>query len=108
MTSSRTTGLPADVADLLVQRMVAERIRQDLIRMFPPESIFAAQKFVALDRDICDSSDAALPDLTRGELVPGLRFQPPRSATVSSTIPRVHVLPRFREVFGDWQLAASL
>ena len=44
---SRTgTFLPADVADLLVQRMAAERISAKVIRMMRPDSVFlpAVQK----------------------------------------------------------------
>lgn len=34
----RPTLVPRDVAELLLQRMAAERISQKLIRMFPPDS----------------------------------------------------------------------
>jgi hypothetical protein len=38
---SRTrTAIPADVAEQLVQRMAAEQISQDVIRMMAPDSVF--------------------------------------------------------------------
>lgn len=100
--STRGSSLPADVADLLVQRMVAERISQKVIRMFSPDSIFAATKF---------SSEARcyIPDKLPPAEVEGTYFQPPESANdATSAVPRLRYLPRYREVFGDQQLAASL
>lgn len=48
---SRTgTYLPADIAELMVQRMAAEKISAKVIRMMRPDSIFlAAVKFVLPD-----------------------------------------------------------
>ncbi len=69
--SHRDTFVPRDIADLLVERMVAERLSQGLIRMFPPDSIFPVQKFVTLPLPW----DGKLPPRD----VPGVYFQEPQS-----------------------------
>lgn len=98
--SRRGTGLPADVADLMVQRMVAEQISQNVYRMFPPDSVFSAAK---LCPEISNFIPAKLPPREVG----GVKFRPPVSA-LASTVPRSQSLSRRREIYGDLQLAISL
>lgn len=69
-TSRPTQFIPVDVAEVLVQRMVAERLSRRVIRLFSPESIFQAAKF--FPQPIASSSGISL-ELGAGEL-PGLRF----------------------------------
>jgi hypothetical protein len=45
--------------------------------------------------------------LGRAEIVGGLRIARPRTSS-NSTVARVYYLPRFREVFGENQMRASL
>ena len=96
--AKRGTKVPADVAELLVRRLAAERITQNVYRLLPPNSVFAkliptTAYFVPLK-------------LGSGE-IPGVKFVPPASA-IASTVPRSRSLPRRREIYGDWQLAMSL
>lgn len=96
------TPLPADVADLLVQRMVCERISQRRIRMLPPDSVFAVIQF-------CPEARKYIPSRMPPAATDGAYFKPPTSALEStSTVPRMRPLWRFREVFGDWQTQISL
>jgi hypothetical protein len=95
----------ADIADLLVQRMIAERISRKLIRMMPPNSVFGAAAKIALPQIQFRYVPEKLPPAE----VEGAYFQQPESAKTSlTTVPRMHCLPRFREVFGDNQMVASL
>ena len=94
--------MPAAVADILVQRMICERISRKRIRMFSPDSVFAATKY-------CPEVLTYIPDTLPPAEVEGTYFQPPASEKESvSTMPRMRYLPRFREVYGDDQLQRSL
>ena len=73
--------------------MIAERISQSLIRMFPPNSIFPVAKF-------CGERQSYIPEKLPPAEVEGTYFEEPKSALEStSTVPRLRRLPRFREVF---------
>jgi hypothetical protein len=90
------------VADELVRRMAAEPIRQGLIRMLPPDSIFPVQAAFS-------QAPRYIPEKLPPAEVAGTYFQPPESgSSSSSSVPRMQFLPRFREVFGDDQLARSV
>lgn len=100
--SAVSTPLPADVADMLVMRLVCERISQRRIRMLPPSSVFAAAK-------LCPEVVNYIPKKLPPAEVEGTWFKPPKSADETcSTIPRMRYLPRFRETYGDDQLQRSL
>lgn len=92
--------MPADVADLMVERMVAERISRKVIRMLPPDSVFSAAK-------LCPAISNYIPDKLPPQEVENCKFRLPLSAA-ASTVPRTHYLSRRRELYGDWQLHASL
>ena len=94
------THVAPGTADLLVQRMIAERITQRLIRMLPPDSIFPVAEFRPERR-------CYVPEKLPPKEVANVKFQLPASLS-NSTVPRLRGLPRFREIFGDQQLAASL
>jgi len=68
--------VPSEVAEDLVQRMVAERISRKLIRLFGPESIFPVLKHVS------SSSNIAAP-IPAGPLapieLPGLHLEFPKN-----------------------------
>lgn len=84
--------------------MIAERISQKVIRMLPPDSVFLAAK-PACDLLLTRYIPARLPPAE----IEGTYFQPPEvTFTVTSTIPRLHLLPRNRPVYGDNQLRISL
>lgn len=100
--SHSTAALPSDVADLLVQRMVAERISQKVIRMLPPDSVFVAAK------PACDLLARYIPEKLPPVEIEGTYFDPPDAADNLSGIPRMRQLPRYREVYGDNQLRISL
>jgi hypothetical protein len=74
-TSRPTQFIPVDVAELLVQRMVAERLSRRVIRLFSPESVFQAAKF--FPQPSSPSLEAI--NLDSPEL-PGLRFVLPPEA----------------------------
>ena len=59
--SGHATPLPADVADLLVQRMAAERISRVLIRMFPPDSVFLPAKDFPQHHRLAEEEELELP-----------------------------------------------
>jgi len=90
------------VAELLLLRLAAEPISQKVIRMLPPDSeILAASHF-------SPTPPRYVPEqLERAEIVPGLKILRP-APDAASNIPQLHGLPRFREVYGDGQLQASL
>ena len=89
--------LSKTVAELLVRNLAAERISQKEIRAFSPTSAF-----VALQRERCRYIPVKLPP----KEVENVKFSPPKEAGLS--VPRSRYLPRFREIYGDQQLAASL
>jgi hypothetical protein len=99
--SRQTTPLPSEVADLLVNRMIAERISQKVIRMLPPDSVFPVAKF-------CAETKCYIPEKLPPVEIEGTYFDPPDASDTLSTIPRMRNLPRYRETYGDNQLAASL
>lgn len=95
--------LAPDAAEL-VRRMIAERISSKLIRMLPPDSIFSAAALCPQPRP---DQPAYIPErLGPGEIA-NVKFVPPEP-THTTTIARVQHLPRFREIYGDIQLAISL
>jgi hypothetical protein len=97
------THVPKNVAEDLVRRMVAERVSQKVIRMFPPGSVFASPIKAALP------ATRYIPEKLPPAEIEGTRFQPPEvTVTVTSTIPRLHLLPRYRPVYGENQLRISL
>lgn len=93
------TPIDADAAEFLVSCLAAERISRKVIQLFSPESIFALTKR-------CPEVKKYIPDEMPGGEIPGVYFQEPSAPP--SNIPRMQHLPRFREVWGDAQLAASL
>jgi hypothetical protein len=95
-----TTHVPQQIAEDLVQRMVAERVSQRLIRMLPPGSIFPVKAAFP-------NSASYIPEKLPPVEVEGTYFEPPASAD-NSLIPRMRHLPRYREVYGENQLQASL
>jgi hypothetical protein len=95
-----TTYVPEDVARLLVNRLVSERLSQKVIRMFAPEAVFAAIK---MDPEV----QRYIPDAMPPAEVEGTYFQEPADAPHSSNVPRTRNLPRFREVYADPQLLIS-
>jgi hypothetical protein len=97
------TPVPADVAAELVRRLAAEPIRQGVIRMFGPGSIFASPLKAALPQT------SYIPEKLPPAEVEGTYFDPPLSANESSSnVPRMRYLPRFREIYGDDQVARSV
>ena len=95
------TTLPANVADELVRRMVAERITQKVIRMLLLRIRSSpCAKF-------CAETKCYIPEKLPPVEIEGTYFDPPDAADLSS-IPRMRNLPRYREVYGDKQLEASL
>lgn len=74
-TKRPTQFIPRGVADMMVQRLVAERISRRIIRLLPPESIFQAAKF--FPQPSSPSLEAI--NLDSPEL-PGLRFVLPPEA----------------------------
>lgn len=101
-TSARAVPIDADIAELLVRHLAAERISQRLIRMLPRDSVFPMAKFYA-------DNGNYIPDKLPAVIWEGLYREPSASElAVISVVPRTHYLPRFREVFGDRQLEISL
>lgn len=95
------TYVPSDVAELMLLRLGAEKISQKVIRLLPRDSvILAASHFSPKPRPYIP---AKLPSAE----VEGVYFQEPADGPISSNVPRVLGLPRFREVYGllgeDWR-----
>jgi hypothetical protein len=100
--SPHETLVELEVCQELARRLCAEKISRRLYRMLDPDSVFPVRVF-------CDEQRRYKPErLGRGEIVGGLKLVPPASARTQTNVPRSRYLPRFREVFGDCQLAASL
>lgn len=91
--------IPAEVAAQLIRRMAVEKIKQGVIRLHPPGSLFAKANPEAVNY---------IPEKLGSGNIPGTKFVPPRTSITVMTIPRVCRLPRYREVYGDWQLRVSL
>lgn len=69
-TATPSTFVPGEVADVMVQRMAAERLSRRLIRLLPPDSVFhAAKDFPQCHTPVLDES-LSLPNAE----LPGLRF----------------------------------
>ncbi len=98
--SVRPSGgyLAKDDADRLVQDLAAERISKKMIRAFAPGSAFRVLK--PLTR--CRNNGEKMPPRE----IENVKFIAPK--TRDSNGVRSRYLPRFREVYGDQQLAASL
>ncbi len=97
--SRRRTIVPKDVADLLVQRMIAERITQRLYRMLPADSVFPVAKYIPIQEGFVSGK---LPPAE----IENCRFVLRQPDT--GNVPRTRSLPRFRETYGENQLARSL
>lgn len=81
------THLRADDADLLVQRMIAERISRKLIRLFAPDSVFLVGKF-------CPQTRRFIPTKLPPREVNGTYFQAPRSSAWRLAHRTVTFLPK--------------
>jgi len=103
-----TSHIPADQAELLVDRLFAERISRTKIRMLHPDSVFMTAE---RDRSILDRLPATLIKVATTERsgqrcvflgsaeIPGLIFQPPDS----DRIKRQLRAPIIREAWEAWQ-----
>lgn len=88
------------IASFLVNRLVCERISQSVIRMFAPDAVFAVVKY-------CPEVQRYIPITMPPAEVEDVKFEAPPD-NPASTVPRMHNLPRFREVYGEKQLETSL
>lgn len=93
--------LSRDAAALLIHELAAEKISGSVIRAFAPGSTFCA----SLDRQRCRYIPVRLPSV----ITEGMKREPSAAErALVSVVPRTRYLSRFREVYGDRQLAASL
>ena len=98
--AKRGTGILAEVAEVMADRLVVERISRNVYRMLPPDSVFSAAKASPV---VANYIPSKLPPRE----VENCKFKLPASAH-SSTVPRSQFLGRRREMYGDWQLTTSL
>lgn len=115
LTARPTSFIPADQADLLLDRLFAEPISRTKIRMLHPESVFMTYR---ADHYLLDRLPASLKLIKPGRKedtcrisfgraeIPGLFFQPPES----DRIKRGLRAPIIREAWDAWknQLLAEM
>lgn len=95
------TPIESQAAEFLVSCLAAERISRKVIRLFSPDSIFALTKR-------CPEVAKYIPTEMPPAEVENVKSQGFPLPDPASNIPRMRNLPRYREVYGDMQLAASV
>ena len=95
-------------AELLVFNLMAERISGKIVRAFAPDSVFAARMRNEGMDPVRRCKNGRHPRAWRlaAKEIENAKFI--LKSRQQTNIPRSRYLPRFREIFGDQQLEASL